>query len=307
MLRRSWVLTKHVFKSYQRDHAPQHAAAISYYVLFSLAPLAIVAVSVAGFVLTDQMRTDLVNTILDAIPLSETDGRSAVEDAIESVRRVGGPAAVVGLLAMLWTASSMFAAIRRALNVVWDIAEPRPWFQGKLIDFAQIGMLSVVMLSSLVATLILRGVREASAGAFGPLAADNPLWELPPIVVPAVLSFCTFVLIYRVVPETHPHWRDIVPGALVGTVLFEALKNLFALYVANFNSYDVVYGSLAGVLLFLLFVHLAASILLVGAEVARVAERYHAGELDPEIYPTGPQTPIAVQALRAFRGLFVRQ
>jgi membrane protein len=307
MVRRAWVLIKHFFKSYQYHHGPQHAAAISYYVLFSLAPLALLTLSIIGVVLTDQARADVVDEVLDAVPLSQTEGRDAVEDAVSGAGRIGGPLAAVGLVFTLWTASSMFAAIRRSLNVIWDVSEPRPWFQGKLVDFAQIGLLLLVLVASLVATGVLRVVREVSADAFGPLAGKNPLWEIPPVVLPGALSFLTFLLIYRIVPEVRPQWRHCLAGAVVATLLFEALKNTFALYVANFSNYDVVYGSLAGVLLFLFFVHLAASILLAGAEVTRISERLRAGEFNAELFPQGPGTPLTTQAVRAVKGLFVRQ
>ena len=100
-----------------------------------------------------------------------------------------------------------------------------------------------------------------------------------------MLTLVTFVLLYRIVPASHPRWRDVLPGALLATLLFEALKNSFAFYVANFNNFDVVYGSLAGALLFLLYTFLSSNILLIGAELTRTLERYHNHELDAEIFP----------------------
>ncbi len=309
MFRHTWVFTKQTWLAFNRDNCTQQAAAISYYVLFSLLPLALLTVSVIGFVLTSESRrADLVDEILSRIPLSQTEGRDAVEKALDSVQRVSGPIAALGLAITLWTSSAVFAAIRKALNVVWGVDEHRPWAQAKLIDFAQVGVLSAILLSSVVATAVIRIVREISADHFGPLAnTGSPLWEIPPVVLPAVLSLITFGLLYRIVPATRPRWRDIIPGALFAMVLFELMKNLFAFYVANFNNFDVVYGSLAGVFLFLLFTFIASSILLAGAELARTFERYHRGELQDELYPPVPQPSIAEQAIRAVRGLFVRQ
>jgi len=308
MFIRFWVLTKHAYLGFTRDDCPQLAAAISYYVLFSIVPLTILTVSILGFVLNSQdVRNDIVNRVLDVVPLSETDGRSAVEAALNSVKSISGPVAAFGVIGTLWTASAVFASIRKALNRVWGVDEHRPFAQQKLIDFAQVGLLGSILLSSLILTGVLRAVRALAPNNAGPLAGRSPLWEIPPVLLPAVLTFVTFALLYRIVPAARPRWRDELPGALIATLLFEVLKNSFAFYVANFNNFDVVYGSLAGVLLFLFFTYLSSGILLIGAELACTFQRYHEGEFQAEIFPAGPQTPVATRALRAVKGLFVRQ
>jgi membrane protein len=307
-MRRTWIIVKHVYLGFSRDDCLQLAAAISYYVLFSIVPLAIFSISIAGFVLNSQhIRTEIVNHVLDVVPLTQTEGRSAVESALENVKRVSGPVAALGLIATLWTASTVFASIRKSLNRVWGVSEHRPFAQQKLVDFLQVGLLATMLLASLVLTGVLRTIRSVNPVSAGPLAHRSPIWEIPPVMLPALLSFATFLLLYRIVPAVRPRWRDVVPGALVATLLFEALKNSFAFYVANFNNFDVVYGSLGGVLLFLFYTYASSNILLVGAEIARTLQRYHAGELNAEIYPVGPQTPVTSRALRALRGLFVRQ
>ena len=307
MLRREWILLKRTYLSYLRDNCPQLAAAISYYVLFSIVPLAIFVVSIFGFVLTSEsIKADLVDRTLDALPLTQTEGRSNVEDTLEDIQRVSGPVAVFGLVATLWTSSAVFGSIRRALNIVWRVDEHRPWAQQKLVDFAQVGVLLFILLASIVLTGVLRAIREVSDDRFGPLAAPNPLWEIPPIVLPALLSFATFALLYRIVPALRPRWRDALPGALLATVLFEALKVSFAFYIANLNNFDVVYGSLAGILLFLLYTFLASNILLIGAEVALTSQRYHQGEFYAEIV-TPADEPLGVRVTRAIKSLFVRQ
>jgi membrane protein len=308
MARTAWVLLKQVFRGYNNDNASQLAAAISYFVLFSIIPLAIFAVSVFSLVLGEGAREDIVDAILDAVPLTQTEGRDAVEEAFSSARAVSGPVAVFAFLATLWTASNVFGSIRRALNIIWHgEGEPRPFVQGKLVDFLQVGVLTAILVLSMVLTGVIRTVREISADQFGPLANESPLWELPSLLLPALISFATFVLLYHIVPAVRPNWRDVLPGALVATLLFELLKNSFAIYVANFNNFDVVYGSLAGALLFLFYTYLSANILLIGALVSRVWERYRTGALDAEIHPAPGGPTFTEQAVRAVKGLFVRQ
>lgn len=308
MFKTIWVFTKQTWISFSRHNCPQHAAAVSYYVLFSIIPVAILTVSILGLVLVnEERRTDLVETILDTVPLTQTEGRDEVESAIDTVRSAGGVAAALSVVATVWAASAMFSAIRRALNAVWGVDEHRPWAQGKVVDFAQVGVLSAVLLASIVLTGLLRAVREASADYAGPLGNQNLFWEIPYVLIPAAVSFGTFLMLFKIVPAAHPNWRDVIPGAIFATLAFEALKNGFAFYVANFNNFDVVYGSLAGVLLFLFFTYLSSNILLAGAELARTFGRYHAGELEDLIHPKVPQPTAMQQIATAIKGLFVRQ
>jgi membrane protein len=308
MFKVTWVFTKQTWIYFSRHNCPQQAAAISYYVLFSIIPLVILAVSIIGFVLVNEdRRSDLVNEILDTVPLTRTEGRDEVESALDTVQRVSGPAAALSVVATVWASSAMFSSIRRALNIVWGVDEHRPWAQGKLVDFMQVGVLTLILLGSIALTGFVRAAREASGGYLGPIGDDNALWEIPTIAIPALVSFATFALLYRIVPAAHPNWRPVLPGALFATVLFEALKNTFAIYVANFNNFDVVYGSLAGVLLFLFFTYLASNILLAGAELSHTFDRYFGGELEDLIHPKTPQPTALQQLTRAMKGLFVRQ
>ena len=308
MGRRIWIFAKQTYFGYVGDNCNQLAAAISYYVLFSILPLAILIVSVFGiFLNSGDLRNAIVDRLLEALPLTQTEGRTSVNNALDNVNRVSGTVAALGLIGTLWTASSVFASIRKSLNTVWKVQEHRPFAQAKLVDIMQVGVLGVMLLASMLLTGVLRAIRALSAEHVGPLAGSNPFWQVPPILLPATLSLATFLLLYRIVPAARPRWRDVVPGALFATLLFEALKNSFAFYISNFNNFDVVYGSLAGALLFLLYTFLSSNILLAGAELTRTMERYHARELDAEIFPVDPQPAVTVRVWHALRGLFVRQ
>ncbi|MBI5290121.1 MAG: YihY/virulence factor BrkB family protein [Chloroflexi bacterium] len=308
MFIRLWVITKRTFLGFTSDNCTQQAAAITYYTLFSIAPLAIFTIAMLGLFFNGQeVRDKVVDWVLEIIPLSATEGRQSVSDIVEQVQNVSATVAVIGLFVTLWASLAVFASIRRALNTVWGITEHRPWAQGKLIDLLQVGVVSAVLLSSIVLTGFVRTVREVSSRHVGPLASDNNLWELPGIITPALLTFAAFGVLYKTVPAAHPRWRDVLPGAVLATVLFEVLKNSFAFYLANFNNFDLVYGSLAGLLIFLFYMFLASNILLIGGELVATLGEYHAGAFDAEINPPEPLPPVSTRVFRAMRGLFVRQ
>lgn len=308
MIWTAWVLAKHTFLGFRDHRCSRMAAAISYYVLFSIVPLAIFVISVFGFVLSDEARReDLVDQVLEQLPLTQTEGRADVRDVLEGVQGISGQAAVISAVVIIWSSSAMFGAIRSSLNTVWGVEQDRPWFQGKLIDLAQVGVLTVVLMASMVLTGVLRAARARSADWFGPLAGESVLWEVPPILLPAMLALLAFFVLYRLIPASHPGWKEALTGAVVATVLFELLKNSFAIYVQNFNNYDVVYGALAGVLLFLFYTYLASNILLIGAEIARTVGELRGGRLAYEFTPDPTLPPVPVRMARAFKGLFVRQ
>jgi membrane protein len=303
-----WILGKHTFLGYRDDHGTRLAAAISYYALFSLIPLIIFVVSVFGFVLRNNaVQKDVIDQILSFLPLSETSGRSSVETALNNVKNISGFAAVLSLLLTLWTSSAMFGALRGSLNQVFRTEEHRPFFQAKLLDFAQVGGIAILMLSSIALTALIRTAQSLSNEHLGPLAGGNPLWAVALLLGPALISFAAFVVLYRIVPARHPRWIAAIVGGGLAALLFELLKNTFAIYVANFNNFDVVYGSLAGVLLFLLYTFLACNIVMIGGEVTATMGRMLVGEYASEFAPSPPGPPLASRALHGLVGLFVHR
>lgn len=307
MFHKAWVIGEHTYRSYLKDQGTQLAAAISYYVLVSLVPIVIVAVAVLGFIFTSEARRDdVVDYLVDVLPLSEETGRQTIENAIDSVRRLSGPVAVFGFIGALWGSSGMFTSIRKALNRVWGVDEHRPFLQAKLVDFGQLGLLGLVMVASIAATGVLRYMRTVSSDYFEFLHNANVLWEIPAVLIPAFLTLVTFSTLYRIVPASKPTWQEVIPGAILASVLFEILKNTFAIYVANFNNFDVVYGSLAGIFLFLFYVFMAAQTLLIGAELSKTVRNLQAGALDAQLHPAEPPPSIPQQILQAVKGMFVK-
>lgn len=301
-----FLLAKRTFQEYGNDNCSLLAAAISYYVLFSVVPLTIFLASIFGFVMRNESaRQDVVDHIVQAAPLSQDEGANLVRDTIDGVRRVSAPLTVVGVAGLAWSASAMFAAIRRGLNVAFGVERKRPVVQQKLVDLGMMAGLGLILVASVAGTGLLRILREMSSERLGPLSTGTSIfWEVVPFLVPAVFSFLLFLLVYRLVPLAGLGFRDVWPGALLAAVLFEAMKNAFAFYIANFGNYDLAYGALGGVLMFLLWTYITASILLFGAELASEYPRVRAGLYDQA---GGPGRPLKDQALAALKGLFVHQ
>jgi membrane protein len=263
-------LSRRSLHEFLDDHGPQFAAAISYYVLFSIFPLAILLVAIAGLFLQDESaRQAVVDAILANVPLSE-DGASRLEDILANVAENPGALGVLGLAGLVWSASGVMGAIRIALSLAWD-AKPRPFIRGKLLDLLVLLGAALLVLTSLALTAVGRLTDELSRDLGGILLlgwASNLAAVVVGVLAPLLLSLITFALAYRVLPSATTTLSDIWPGAVVGALAFESAKHLFGLYFENLGRYDVVYGSLGAIVAFLFFVFLAANVLLLGAQLA---------------------------------------
>ena len=306
-MRLIWPLLKRTFREFAEDNCSQLAAAISYYVLFSIIPLAIFLTSVFGLLVQDSdIQDEVIDRLVEAIPLEEGEGQDLVTDTVRGVSRVSGALTVVGIIGMAWSASVMFGAIRKALNIAWDTEVHRPLVQQKLIDLAMVLGLGLLLGTSIAGTAALRTLRELSDEALGPLSTGTGFfWSALPLALPGLLTFLVFLLIYRFVPNVSHSLREVWPGALLAGALFELLKNGFVLYVAKFNNYDVVYGSLGAVMLFLLWTYLSANVLLLGAELASEYERARTGR-HPITHAAAGGLSLNERVFWTVRGLFVR-
>lgn len=290
------LLVKRTLKDFLDDHCTQLAASISYYVLFSIFPLAIFIVAISGIVLRNEaVRDDLLDQLIQTLPLSETEARADIEGSIDNLAQGFSVAALVALGGLLWSASGMMGALRFALNQAWDTDYRRPFVIAKALDILMVLGVGVLLLASIAATVIMQVARRASseiADWLGPLGTSATLSvELVALFVPLTISFVTFLVVLKIVPSVRTHFAHIWPGALLAAVLFEIVKNGFALYLRYFGNYDAVYGSLGAAIAFLFFVYISAIVLLLGAEMAAEWPRVTHGwyDEDPDAAPEAEQ------------------
>jgi membrane protein len=252
-----------------RDRCPQYAASISFHVLFSLFPLTIVLVSVFGLVLQDEeLRQRVISELLDVLPVSE-EGQANVQSSIEGIASPLSAIGFISLIALLWGASGMMASIRIGLEAALKVDRGRPAAHAKLVDIVVVGaagvlVLLVVGLSAFAAffsRLADRITEEigVEANLSGVLLRDGVQ-----LVVIGVMA----LLLYRFVPARKLRTRGAVAGAVLTAIGTWGAARILAVIFADFSRYNLIYGSLAGVMTFLFFVYVVALILLLGAEFA---------------------------------------
>jgi membrane protein len=297
-------------KKFQRDQCTQLAASITYYVIFSLFPLLIFLAGAVGLFLNSSAQHDIVNEVLNQVPLNEGEGRNSVNDAVRAISGSKAPIiSIIGLLGMAWSGSAMFTSIRRALNIIYREPEyTRPWFWQKVVDLSLVFGIGVFFLASIAASTGLRVIEARSDDLdwVGRLSDDlGAVWTLGEYVIPFVLSFLAFVVLYTLVPSRNRNLGNAWPGALVAAVLFEVVKFGFSFYVTNFKNFDLVYGSLGAVATFMFWVYVSGQIMLFGAEVATVYPQAREGKFRQPRLPT-MGVPLQTKVMRAVRSLFVR-
>jgi membrane protein len=301
-------------KGYSADGCGQKAAAISYYVLLSLFPLVLFAVSVIGIVAPESsLRENVVDLILDNVPLGQQGPDNVdVGTALRDVSGIESDAlGIVGLIALFWGATGMFSSLRAALSDVFNVSHSAPLIVRKAADLAMVLGIALLFLASLAFTAALRYAAdtEDNVPLIEELARDSSFLLAPVrILLPLVVSFGAFYVVYWLVPAsgTRRH-ADLALGAIVAAVLFEAVKHVFTFYVANFTNYALVFGPIGAIIAFLFWLYLSAQILLFGAELAVAA----AEERDSQphiIVPGDPPRPTWTRkALRDIRNAFLKR
>ena len=260
----AFMLLRRATANFLEDRASQLAAGISYFALFSLFPFTLLVFAVFGLVLRDDdLQADVLSAVVDAIPIED----DFIADALGALAEQGATIGAFALLGTLWSASALATALRSALNVAFEVEQRRPLLRGKLIDFTVLPALGLLFLGSLLLSTAWR-IAQTQVDDLGVFGELTPLWELGALVIPGLISFLAFLFLYWLLPNRALNPRYLWPGALVAAVGFEAVKFGFTLYLANFGNYDLVYGSLGGVIALLFWVYLSANIMLFGAEVA---------------------------------------
>ncbi|HWI08581.1 MAG TPA: YihY/virulence factor BrkB family protein [Solirubrobacteraceae bacterium] len=294
---RARLLLQRSLKEFFDDDCPQRAAAISYYMLVSLFPLAILLVALFGLVADDDAaRRRVIQLVLDNVPLREERGRADLEELLQTVTSASRGFGIAGLAGLLFAASAVMGAVRKALAAAWDVPAQRPFLQGKLLDFVLVFSAGAVVVVSVAATFTVR-VTAAVGDDVGGGGFTRGLVLTVGQLIPMILAFGVFVLLFRIVPAQRPGLRDTWPGALLAAAGLELAKIGFSLYLEHFADYGAVYSSLGSIIAFMVFVFLAANIFLLGAEAA---SEWPAAREAP-LAPPGDGRPLGGRLLDALR------
>ena len=273
--KRSWLyVVKKTMREFSKDQCTDLAAALTYYGVLALFPALIALVSLLGVFGQGQKTTDALLEIVEQVgPSSAVDTLKPTIEQLSSSQGAG-IALVLGLLGALWSASGYVGAFSRAMNRVYDIGEGRPIWKLRPMMLI-VTLLAVVLVAVAAVILVVTGpVAKAVGDQVGLGSTTVLVWDILkwPVLL-AIVVFVVAVLYYATPNVKQPKFRWISVGAFFAIVVWIVASAAFAFYVATFASYNKTYGSLAGVVVFLLWLWLTNLALLVGAELDAELER----------------------------------
>ena len=278
-----FALLKETFKEFMADKAMRLSAALAYYSVFSLAPLLIIAISIAGAIYgEDAARGAIEYQLKDAIG---GDAARVVQDMVKAayLDDKGSLMTVVSVAILLVTASIVFAQLKDAMNTIWGIGmKPGRGVKGfvktRLLALSMVLVIGFLLLISLVLSTAIA-------------AATNWLGNAMPIpgFIFQALSFLLslgvvtvlFALIFKILPDADVRWRDVWIGALITAILFSIGQLLLGLYLGREGAASA-YGAAGAIILLLSWVYYSANILLLGAEFTQVYARQRGRAIEPK-------------------------
>ncbi|TDD65325.1 YihY/virulence factor BrkB family protein [Jiangella aurantiaca] len=276
LTRPSWgYVARRAVREFLDDECPDQAAALTYYAMLSLFPALVALASLPALIGQDSQRTtdQLIQIVQDIAPSLVT---SDIQGPIEQLTNAPGAgwALVIGLLAALWSASGYVDAFGRAMNRVYDVEEGRPFWKLRPAMLA-ITLLTMLLVLAAAVMLVVSGpVARAIGDAIGLGDTAVTVWNIAKWPVLVLVVVMIVAILYWGTPNVRqPKFRWISIGAVIAIVVWALGSVAFGIYVANFGSYNRTYGSLAGVVVFLLWLWLTNLALLFGAEFDAETER----------------------------------
>ena len=281
-------------QGFVKDNCADWAAALTYYGVLALFPSTIVVVALVGLVSDGPRTVDTVIDLAREIGAGSVVGNDAFVGVVRTVVEQQGPAKALlsfGLLGALWSASGFIGAFTRASNAIYGVQEGRPFYRLRPL---QIGMAALTMLLlAVVATgLIVSGpVTDAVGDRLHAGGLARTTWSVTKWPLLALVAMTLLSLLFWIAPNVRqPRFRWLTPGGGLALLAWVLASFGFGLYVANFGSYDVTYGSLGAVIAFLVWLYLSNCALMLGVQVNAELQRGRAIQAGVED-PTEPVLP----------------
>ena len=295
MPRRSWGgVLKRTVAEYRDDNLGDLAAALTYYGIQAIFPAMIALVSILGLI--GHSATQPLITHLGS--LAPGAGRQIFTGAVRGLQRSQGAAGlvfIVGLAGALWSASGYVAAFMRASNIIYEMEEGRPIYKTIPVRLGVTIVLMALLVVGAFAVVVTGGLAKQVGNLVGVGSGAVTVWDIAKWPVLALLVSVMFSILYWASPNVkQPGFLWLSPGGVFAVVVWILASGAFALYVANFSSYNKTYGTLAGVIIFLVWLWISNVAILLGAELnaelarGRAIEVGHPPETEPYMEPRDP-------------------
>ena len=274
-MRRARAITTRTLRSFYDDQMTHHAAALTYYVLMSLFPAALLALSLLGLLgQYPETYNAIMDYLRDVAPLSVVDPLDrSLRRALQS-KGTAATALVVSVVTALYGTTGALEAARRALNVVFEADGGRSFLRRKTLDVASTVVLMVLVLSSLVMVFVGGRLAEDLLGFIGLGSTAAQIWSIARWPGALTVAMLVFAFVYYVTPDVRQRaFRWVTPGAVVGVLLWLVGSLGFSAFVSQIANVGALYGAFAGAIVLVAWLWLTNAALLLGAELNAEIER----------------------------------
>ncbi len=252
-----------IYVRFSRDAGSFLAATISYYALFSIFPVLLLAISAAGFFVAEREMTQI---ILDYTKEALPQFSHVVRTNVQSIAKNRESTGIVGLVALFWIGTAVFDAITYALNRVWDVETPRHFITSKLLSVAAV-IIAILLLIATTLFSTMFGTFQAFWRETFAVAPPLQAFQFTTFLGTLMITFAALVIIYSVVPNKRLRFGDVWVGAAFTTIVLEIAKRLFIVYTSRIARFNAIYGSVGVIVGLLFWLYIMGMIFVLGAEI----------------------------------------
>lgn len=272
-VRNAYGYIKQVLHEYSADNGSLVAAAVSFYVFLSLIPMLLLAVAVMAFFIGSPDRAAAVlQSKLQGYASFGAQGESAIKQIIHTVVSGRSAATGIGVIALLWSGTSLITTLEEAVNVMCDVRERRSFLMRRLVAILMFVVIAVLLGTAIGVTAATTAIRESNIPIFGAKGHMPVFWVITGYLVSLSLTIAAFTAAYKILPYAPIPLRSALLGGVIAGVLWEIAKILFSYYVTHFANYNKIYGSLGGIILILIWINYTSAITLLAAEIIALKE-----------------------------------
>jgi membrane protein len=269
----SWLAAaRRTLKEYKADDLQDRAAALTYYGIQSIFPGLFVLVSLLG-ILGKSTTQPLITNLGNALPSSVRTIIMSDVTHLQSSHTASGILGIVGIVVALWSASNYVSAFMRASNVIYDVPEGRPIWKTAPIRLGVTVVMMILLVAAAVIVVVTGALAQKVGDVLGMGATAVTVWNIAKWPVLLIIIGLILAILFWASPNARHGFQWVSPGGFIAVVLWLIASALFAVYVGNFSHYNKVYGSLAGVIIFLIWMWISNVAILLGAEFNAELER----------------------------------
>lgn len=286
-LRKIGKLLQETFKEWQQDKASRLAAALAYYTVFSISPLLVIAIAIAGMFFGQDMAQE--QTLQQLEELIGSNGTKPIIIALDNMLsnitqpEIRGNASLISIAVLLIGASGIFAQLQDAFNTIWQV-EPHPgrgvshFIRRRLLSFLMVLAIGILLILSLIFSTIVSALSTYKVDFLPNWAI---VWENIDSVVFLTLMTFLFGLMFKYIPDIKIKWKDVWVGASITSVLFSFGKFLLGWYIQK-GGLGSAYGAAGSLIVFLAWVYYSTQIVLLGAEFTKVYTIMYGSKFRPK-------------------------